>query len=52
MELENLYQKALDLVPLTAEEGTAIYHEAPLEELMFIGDKLGRFMFPATMPAG
>jgi cyclic dehypoxanthinyl futalosine synthase len=48
MELENLYQKALDLVPLTAEEGTAIYHEAPLEELMFIGDKLRQIHVPGN----
>ena len=48
MELENLYKKALDLIPLTAEEGTALYHEAPLEELMFIGDKLRQIHVPGN----
>jgi cyclic dehypoxanthinyl futalosine synthase len=46
MELESLYKKALDLVPLTAEEGTALYHEAPSEDLMFIGDRLRQIHVP------
>lgn len=46
MELEKLYKKALDQIPLTAEEGTALYHEAPLEELMFIGDKIRQIQVP------
>ena len=46
MELKDLYKKALDLVPLTAEEGTALYHEAPLEELMFLGDKIRQIHVP------
>ena len=46
MQLKTLYQKALDLVPLTVEEGTALYHEAPLEELMFTGDKIRQIYVP------
>jgi cyclic dehypoxanthinyl futalosine synthase len=48
MNLENIYNKSLDLIPLTAEEGTALYHEAPLEELMFIGDKLRQIHVPGN----
>jgi len=40
LELKQLYEKALTLVPLTAEEGIALYTQAPLEELMFVGNKL------------
>ncbi|MCK7542145.1 MAG: hypothetical protein MZV63_70330 [Marinilabiliales bacterium] len=39
-ELNNIYEKALNLIPLDAEEGLAIYEKAPLEELMFIGNTL------------
>lgn len=46
MELEKLYKKALDLIPLTVEEGTTLYHEAPLEELMFTGDKIRQIHVP------
>lgn len=46
MDLKSLYKKALDLIPLTAEEGTALYHEAPLEELMFIGDNTRQIHVP------
>lgn len=40
MLLEELYNKALDLVPLTNEEGTYLYRKAPLEDLMFMANKL------------
>ena len=40
MEVKELFKKAFDLEPLTIEEGTFLYMEAPLEELMFAGDKL------------
>ena len=46
MNLKTLYKKALDLLPLTAEEGTALYHNAPLEDLMFIGDTLRQIHVP------
>jgi cyclic dehypoxanthinyl futalosine synthase len=48
MNLNNLYYKALDLIPLSAEEGTALYQKAPLEELMFIGDKLRQIHIPGS----
>jgi cyclic dehypoxanthinyl futalosine synthase len=48
MELKNLYKKALDLVSLSTEEGTFLYQEAPLEELMFIGDKLRQIHKPGN----
>jgi len=46
MELKELYKKALDLEPLTVEEGTFLYYKAPLEELMFAGDKLRQIHNP------
>jgi cyclic dehypoxanthinyl futalosine synthase len=40
MELELLYDKAAGLIPLSVEEGLELYTRAPLEELMFIANKL------------
>ncbi len=40
MVIEKLYDKAISLVPLTAEEGIELYSRAPLGQLMFIGDTL------------
>ncbi len=40
MDLEGLYEKALNLVPLTAEEGMELYSGAPLGQLMFVGNTL------------
>jgi cyclic dehypoxanthinyl futalosine synthase len=40
MQLDSLYKKALELNALSLEEGVRLYHEAPLEELIFIGNKL------------
>jgi len=46
MNFDNIYKKALILIPLTAEEGLALYKEAPLEELIFIADKLRQIHNP------
>jgi cyclic dehypoxanthinyl futalosine synthase len=40
MELELLYDKAIGLIPLDIEEGLELYTRAPLEELMFVGNKI------------
>ncbi len=48
INFENLYEKALDLIPLSADEGTALYEQAPLEELMFIGDRLRQIHVPGN----
>ncbi len=40
LTLEELYEKALSLVPLSVEEGCELYMKAPLEELMFVANKL------------
>jgi len=40
MELKKLYEKALGLIPLDVEEGIELYTHAPLEELMFVANKL------------
>jgi cyclic dehypoxanthinyl futalosine synthase len=40
MELKQLYEKALGLIPLSVEEGTELFTRAPLEELMFVANKL------------
>jgi cyclic dehypoxanthinyl futalosine synthase len=47
-QLKNLYEKALDLIPLSADEGTALYQQAPLEELIFIGDRLRQIHVPGN----
>jgi cyclic dehypoxanthinyl futalosine synthase len=40
MSFDQLYKKALDLIPLDAEEGLEIYGKAPIDELMFVADRL------------
>jgi cyclic dehypoxanthinyl futalosine synthase len=40
MDRYKIYDKALGLVPLSLEEGLELYLNAPLEELMFLGNTL------------
>ena len=49
MILEDLYEKALGLIPLNAEEGVALYNMAPLEELMFVANKLRQLHNPGNI---
>jgi cyclic dehypoxanthinyl futalosine synthase len=46
MILEELYEKALLLMPLDADEGVELYTKAPLEELMFIANRLRQLHNP------
>jgi cyclic dehypoxanthinyl futalosine synthase len=46
MVLNQIYEKAMNLVPLNAEEGVVLYDQAPLDELMFIADKLRQIHNP------
>jgi cyclic dehypoxanthinyl futalosine synthase len=48
MDFDRLYNKALDLVPLTADEGTHLYRKAPLEELIFTGNRLRQIHNPGN----
>ena len=49
MVLEQLYEKALQLVPLNTEEGVALYTRAPVEELMFVANKLRQHHNPGNI---
>ncbi len=49
MGLEQIYEKALRLIPLNAEEGIALYTKAPLGELMFVANKLRQFHNPGNI---
>jgi len=49
MILEELYDKALRLIPLDIEEGVALYATAPVEELMFIANKLRQLHNPGKI---
>ena len=40
MDLKDLYKKALNLEFLTIDEGLLLYENAPLEDLIFIGNEL------------
>ena len=40
MELEQIFDKAIKLIPLDVEEGLELYSSAPLEQLMFVGNML------------
>lgn len=46
MILDNLYDKALQRIPLNTEEGVTLYSRAPIEELMFIANKLRQIHNP------
>jgi cyclic dehypoxanthinyl futalosine synthase len=46
MILDSIYDKALRLLPLDEAEGTALFNHAPLEELMFIADRLRQIHVP------
>jgi cyclic dehypoxanthinyl futalosine synthase len=48
MVISQIYDKALNLIPLDAEEGVALYNQAPLEELMFVADKLRQIHNPGN----
>lgn len=49
MVLQQLYYKALELLPLTAEEGVALFTHAPLDELIFIANKLRQLHNPGNI---
>src|ERR1700749_2309035 len=40
MDLQDIYQKAIQFEFLTIEEGVELYHNAPIADLMFIADEL------------
>src|SRR4051812_28857199 len=46
MELEKLYQRALNFEFLTIDEGVALYLRAPLSDLMWIADELRKKQVP------
>ena len=46
MVFDELYDKALSLQPLNLEEGIMLYNEAPIEELMYVADRLRQIHVP------
>ena len=46
MNFESLYQKAIALEPLTADEGLLLYRDAPRTELMLAADTIRRKLHP------
>lgn len=46
MQLQELYKKALNFEFLTIEEGVFLYHNAPLSELMYLGNELRKKQVP------
>jgi cyclic dehypoxanthinyl futalosine synthase len=49
MILEELYEKALSLVPLNVGEGLTLYNMAPLEELIFVANSLRQIHNPGNI---
>lgn len=49
MILQDLYEKALRLIPLDVDEGVALYTTAPVEELMFVANKLRQLHNPGNI---
>jgi len=48
MILQQLYEKALALIPLDQDEGIALYTQAPVEDLMFIANNLRQLHNPGN----
>jgi cyclic dehypoxanthinyl futalosine synthase len=48
MLTEKLYKKALDLVPLNKDEGLALFTQTPIEELMFLADRIRLLHVPGN----
>lgn len=48
MELNSIYQKALNLNPLSADEGKNLFLHAPLTDLMFLGNQLRQKHVPGN----
>ena len=49
MELNYLFEKALALSSLNREEGLSLYTQAPLEELMFVANKIRQIHNPGKI---
>ena len=49
MVLEDLYEKSLRLIPLDIDEGFALYSHAPLEELMYVANRLRQLHNPGNI---
>jgi cyclic dehypoxanthinyl futalosine synthase len=49
MILDELYDKALRLLPLDEDEGVALYTSAPLEELLFVANRLRQLHNPGKI---
>jgi cyclic dehypoxanthinyl futalosine synthase len=49
MTLQQLYNKALRLEPLTIDEGIHLFEHAPLEELMYVANKLRQIHKPGKV---
>jgi cyclic dehypoxanthinyl futalosine synthase len=49
MVLDELYEKSLQLIPLDIDEGVALYNQAPLEELMFVANRLRQLHNPGNI---
>jgi cyclic dehypoxanthinyl futalosine synthase len=47
MQLQTIYQRALNFEFLTLEEGVHLYHKAPLTELMHIANELRKIQVPS-----
>jgi cyclic dehypoxanthinyl futalosine synthase len=47
--LEQIYEKALGLIPLNKAEGVALYTQAPVEELMFVANTLRQLHNPGNI---
>ncbi len=48
MNFDAIYKKAMKLGALTAGEGLALYNEAPLDELMFVADRIRQLLHPGN----
>jgi cyclic dehypoxanthinyl futalosine synthase len=46
MSFDSIYERALKLEPVSAEDGLMIYNGAPLDELVFVADRIRKSLHP------
>jgi len=49
MDLQQLYEKALGLIPINIGEGVTLYRKAPIEELIYVANKLRQMHNPGKI---
>jgi hypothetical protein len=52
MNFDNIYYKALKFDDISFSEALGIYNNAPLEEMIYIADRIRQYFTPKIKPGG